>query len=376
MKCLLIFLLLLFSLACSLTTPLQATPTTVPVPQASVTPDARPPHTEASGAETPYISFIINVHDWTHPGESAQILLKLVDLFEKYGVRGDFYFTPEITRELAEKHPEVIERLRNSDITISYHLRPPHPLYSGFDERLQGLDDATLYQTLLDYETYALDLETGDLDRSRPGGYVYVEQIFGRNPVVASASTNNRRIKNMAQKIYAALGAQMTVLYHEEGTKLERPFEYVNGLLVRPSDFSVTRVTPIDGTDNFWWNFMSKPNAVAYHPTVLLQTLLAKWEQQTGNSPYNRAPFITALIHENNFYRNGEGWSSIYYTIKGGSRRGDSLPPPWNLAAPDLSRVRSESEQAAILAAYEELVAYAAANLRVVTSEDILRLAK
>lgn len=384
MKRLSIFLLfVLFSLACSLTAPLQTTPTVAPVSLASATPILTAP-TPSSLSPLPggeeeksagYLSFNINVHDWTHPDESAQILRKLVDLFERYGVRGDFYFTAEITRELAEKHPEVIERLRNSTMTISYHLRPPHPLYSGFDERLRGLDDAALYQTLLDYETYALDLETGDLDRSRPGGYTYVAQVFGRNPVVASAPTNDRRIKDAAQKVYANLGARMTVLYHEEGAKLEQPFEYVNGLLVRPSDFSVTRVTPIDGSDNFWWNFMFKPNAANYNPTALLQTLLADWERQTGSSPYSRAPFVTALIHENNFYRSGDGWSSIYFTIEGG-KRGDPLPPPWDLAAPDPSRPRSEAEQSAIWQAYEELVAYAVANLHVVTSEDILKLAQ
>lgn len=377
-----IFLLLLFSLACSLTAPLQTTPTSVPVSQTSVTPILAAPSPlsplplgEGEKSEG-CLTFAVNVHDWTHPAESAAILLKLVDLFEKYGVRGDFYFTPEITRELVEKHPEVIERLKNSNMTISYHVRPPHPLYTGFDARLKELDDAALYQTLLDYETYALDLETGDLDRSRPGGYSYVAQVFGRTPVAASAPTSERRIKDVGQKVYAALGARMTVLYHEEGTKLEQPFEYVNGLLVRPSDFSVTRVTPIDGTDNFWWNFMTKPNAAEYNPTALLQTLLAKWEQQTGSSPYSRAPFITSLIHENNFYHSGaEGWTSIYFSLEGG-KRGAPLPPPWNLAAPDPSRLRSQSEQAAILAAYEELIAYAAANLRVVTSEDILELVK
>lgn len=333
------------------------------------------PDTATPDTPTPYISFIINVHDWTHSTESADILLKLVDLFEKYGVRGDFYFTAEITRELAETRPDVIERFRNSNMTISYHIRPPHPLYTGFDERLQGLDDAALYQTLLDYETYALNLTTGDLDRSRPGGYAYVAQVFGRNPVVASVP-NSGRIKDTAQKAYAALGAQMTILYHEEGTKLEQPFEYVNGLLVRPSDFSVTRNTLVDGTDNFWWNMMSKPNAADYRPLHLLELGLAEWEKKTESSPYARAPFITALIHENNFYRRGaEGWTSIYFTMQGG-KKGEPLPSPWNLSAPDPSTLRPPEEQAAIWQAYEEFVAYAAANLNVVTSEDILAMAE
>ncbi|GAB4456562.1 MAG: hypothetical protein OHK0041_21400 [Anaerolineales bacterium] len=379
MKRLLLLLttLLLLSLACGL--PAAATPPTPPAPASTPdtgTLDAATLDAATPDTETPYLSFIINVHDWTHPAESADILLKLVDLFERYGVRGDFYFTAEITRQLAETRPDVIERFRNSNMTVSYHVRPPHPLYAGFDSRLKGLDDAALYQTLLDYETYALDLQTGGLDRSRPGGYTYVAEVFGRKPVVASAPTNDRRIKDAAQKVYASLGAQMTVLYHEEGTKLEQPFEYVNGLLARPSDFSVTRNTLVDGTDNFWWNMMTRPNAADYHPLHLLELGLEQWNGQTESSSYSRAPFITALIHENNFYRSGaEGWTSIYFAIEGG-KRGNPLTPPFDLNAPDPSRLRSADEQAAIWQAYEEFVAYAAAHLNVVTSEDILRLAQ
>jgi hypothetical protein len=361
-------LLSLLTFACA-----QTTPPTPPTP-APVTPIPPSPTGRGAGGEG-YISFIINVHDWTHPSESADILLQLVDLFERYGVRGDFYFTAEITRELAENRPDVIERFRKSNMTISYHVRPPHPLYNGFDARLQGLDDAALYQTILDYETYALNLETGELDRSQPGGYTYVAQVFGREPVVASVP-NSGKVKDTAQKVYASLGAQMTLLYHEEGTKLEQPFEYVNGLLVRPSDFSVTRVTSVDGSDNFWWNFMSRPNAADYNPTKMLQNLLAEWEQRTSTSPYARPPFVTTLIHENNFYRSGaEGWTSIYFTMNG-AKKGDPLPGPWDLNALDPSKPRTEADKAAIWAAYEELVAYAAQNLSVVTSEDIVNLAE
>lgn len=355
----------LVSFACTQTTP-PTSPTvdaaTEPFPTLNIQP--------ATEAPAP-ISFIINVHDWTHPSESADILLQLVDLFERYNVRGDFYFTAEITRELAENHPELIERFKNSNMTISYHVRPPHPLYTGFDSRLQNLSDEQLYQTLLDYETYAFDLETGDLDKSQPGGYTYVAEIFGRNPVVVPAP-NNGRIKDAAQKVYAGLGAQMTLLYHESGTKLEQPFEYANGLLVRPSDFSVTRTTSVDGKNNFWWNYMSSSEADKYNPTKILQSQLADWESQNNG----REPFITALIHENNFYRSGaEGWTSIYFEMNG-AKKGNPLPAPWDLNVADSSRLRTEEDQAAIFAAYEEMVAYAAANLTVVTSEDILELAK
>ena len=319
---------------------------------------------DSSPVDSGAITFVINVHDWVNSEDSAATLLRLVDIFEKYIVRGDFYFTAEVVEAYVRQHPEVIARLKDSHMTISYHVRPPHPLYTGFDNRLKGLDDAALYHTLMDYETYALDLTTGELDRSRPGGYLYVAQVFGTKPVAAAAPNVDRRIKATAQRVYAALGAGVTILYHEEGTDLDRPFVYSNGLLIRPSDFSITRVP---GSDNFWWNFMSSSRAAEYDPVRLLQSELAGWQA-------DRPPLITALIHENNFYRFGpESWTPFYF------KDGDKsvpLAPPYNLNAPDISKPRTKSDQEAIWSAYGRLVAFAAAHLKVVTSADLLLMAK
>lgn len=322
-------------------------------------------------AKRGYITFAINAHDWTHAGESARTLVRLVDLFEKYKVRGDFYFTAELVRKLASEHPEAIERLKNSNMTISYHTRPPHPAYPGFDQRLKGLGDAELHQLLLDAETHRLDPATAELDRSEPGGYRYVAEVFGRMPVVASAPNSDPRVRDTQEQIYAWLGAKATVRYHEEGTAIDKPLQFVNGLLVRPSDFSITRVTFDNGRQNFWWNLISTPDSQRFLPARLLEEKLGEWE---ARSP-GRQPFITALIHDNNFARSGpEGWSSIYFTMAG-QQRGDPLPPPYDLNAPDPSTLRSEQEQEAIWEAYEAMVAFAAQNLSVVTSEDLVRLA-
>jgi hypothetical protein len=377
-----IFLLITFSLACKtllptespagllltseVFTPSLTTENIVPeVSEPSVPITASPELAETDvklfSPKVPAITFAINVHDWTHPDESAQILLRLIDLFEKNGVRGDFYFTEQITRQLVEQHPEVIQRFKQSDMTINYHVRAPHPLVSGFGAELKNLDKDDYLQTMLDYETFALDLETGGLDHSRSGGYTYVAEIFGSKPVVVPKS-----------KVYAELGGQMVLVYHEEGTKIEQPFDYVHGMLIRPSDFSVTRNTIIDGSDNFWWNMISTPNGADYHPVHILELYLTEWD----NHDYARAPFITSLIHENNFYRSGPvGWSSIYYSVEQNKRK---LPvsPPYDLNAPDPSHLRSEKDREAIWQAYEALVAYAAQNLNVVTSQDILMMAE
>jgi peptidoglycan/xylan/chitin deacetylase (PgdA/CDA1 family) len=333
----------------------------LPPVQSNVSTDLEQTSRPSSAASAPmaYISFIINVHDWVNIDESAGILLRLVDLFERYQVSGDFYFTAPEVEALVNSHPEVIARLKSSEMTISYHVRPPHPLYNGFGSQLQGLSDQELHDTLLDYETYKLDLTTGELDRSQPGGYQYVTRVFGKKPVTASAPSSNRRIKMMAEKIYAQLGARVTVHYHEEGTDIGQPFEFSNGLLIRPSDFSITRIP--DGR-NFWWNFISSPKAAEFDPLHMLQTRLAAWQAE-------RPPFITVLIHENNFYRSGpESWTAFYYDHE---NKDQPLSPTFDLTVKGQSKSRSQADQDAIWQAYERLVVFAAAQLRVITSSDL-----
>lgn len=317
--------------------------------------------------EKPYISFVINSDDFRYVDDSADTIIRLTDLFERYRVRGDFYFTAPLVAEYVEKRPDVVGRLRESDMTISYHHRAPHPLVSGFEAPLRGLSGQDLSQAVRDYETYELDLQTGLLDRSQPGGYAYVAQVFGRPPVTATAP--NPAFRSAALPIFASLGAQATIIYHETGTDPESPFAYVGGLLVRPSDFSITRWSVEGGPETFWWNMLSGPFAAEYDPLTQLKVELERWE----TSGIGRQPFITVLIHEGNFRRQGATpWGSIYYADKD---KTIPLGPPYDLDAFDLSRPRTPADQDRIWQAYEELVAWAAENLNVVTSADIVQMA-
>ena len=125
----------------------------------------------------------------------------------------------------------------------------------------------------------------------------------------------------------------------------------------------MTRWAVGGGTEEFWWNRLDSP---AYNPTSYLQERLAAWQA-------DRAPFMTVLIHENNFYGQGEtSWDAVYYA----DRQKTPLPPPYDLNASDGSVPRSAAEQEQIWQAYQDLVVYAARNLAVVTSKDLVTLAK
>ncbi len=314
------------------------------------------------------MTFAINVHDFCNVPSSADTLLRAIDLFVRNGVRGDFYLTGPIARKYAEERPDVIARLRETKMTISYHVRPPHPLCRGFDGRLQNLDDEALTRTLLDHESWEQDLRTGELVRGRPGGYRYVKELFGSAPVVVGAATSDPRLRAAALAVYRDLGAQMTVAYHESGTDPEQPFVFRHGLLERPSDFSITRwKTGSAGRENFWWNMLGGRTAANGDPTARLQQMLADWQGP-------RPPFVTALIHENNFYNRGpEAFTAIYWQEEDKSR---PLQPPYDLTARGSWTRRPEAEQEQIWRAYESLVAYAAKHLQVATSEQIVEMAR
>jgi hypothetical protein len=313
-----------------------------------------------------YVTFCVNVHDFFHVDDSADIVIRLVDLFEAHGVRGDFYFTAPIVRFYEASRPDAIERLRESDMTISYHVRPPHPTYRGFDSRLEGLDPEALASTLLEFETTRLDLSTGELIPGESGGMAYLTEVFGRAPVVCSVPFE--RWRSAILPTWHDLGAQMTVTYHESGTDLEHPFVWRDGLLIRPSDFSITRWSVEPGPDDaFWWTMLDSPFADAYEPATRLQQELSAWN-------HDRPPFITVLIHENNFFRHGATpWAHVYYEE---TKKVTPRDPPFDLDVPDASEPRTEANAEAIWEAYEALVAYAAKHLHVVTSEDIVRMAR
>ena len=341
----------------------QVLPAAVPTPNSGRYAATAPPKRSVPG----YMTFAVNCHDWVHPDESADTILKLIGIFRGAGVKGDFYFTAPLLEVYAAKRPDVLTALQTSGMTVSYHIRPPSPLYAGFNESPLKLRDAALAQAARDNETYRLDLRTGRLDKSRPGGYTYAARILGRPPVVVSPQCGSLRIRNAVEKVYYEMGAKMVVLYHETGTKIEDPFEFRNGLLIRPSDFSIARWRLAgESEDSFWWNRVGRQGGSAFNPLARLQAELAKWSA-------SRAPFITSLIHENNFVRGGpEAWRAYYFKA---SQYRVPARPPYNLNAPDPSRTRPKAEQDAIWNAYAAMVKWAAAHLRVVTSEDIVAMA-
>src|SRR3989304_318111 len=115
-----------------------------------------------------YVTFVVNVNDYLDEVSSAETLNKLVDIFNKYNVKADFYFTETVLKAHVEKYPELIEKIKNSkNIGIGYHFRPPHPAYDKeikkvmFNEECREtykLSYSEMLEILSKFESYELNL--------------------------------------------------------------------------------------------------------------------------------------------------------------------------------------------------------------------------
>jgi hypothetical protein len=110
---------------------------------------------------------------------------------------------------------------------------------------------------------------------------------------------------------------------------------------------------------------LNTPQASEYSPVTYLEKRLEAWD---GTRP----PFITSIIHENNFYRQRmTPFTYIYWTD---SRKTEPRQPPYNLEARDGSAPRSDKNMQQIIEEYEAIIAFSATNLEVVTSADIANM--
>ncbi len=180
-----------------------------------------------------YTLFSLNVHDWVNPEESAKTINRVIDLHEKYDIPIGIYLTDPSFQNYVEMNDTLVDRLATSDVVeIGYHFRPPYPAYNGFDiNDLASLNEEDRYEKFLEYETRALDLETG-LPSNKPGGFKFITDTLGEAPIIAAIGSSYGPIRQTLTKLYYDLGAVFTVgrngvdLGDMEGDLYIRPEHY------------------------------------------------------------------------------------------------------------------------------------------------------
>ncbi|HMS00235.1 MAG TPA: hypothetical protein PKE62_13355 [Anaerolineales bacterium] len=302
-----------------------------------VTATQPPATTEASLPVTDdYAVFSINVQDFSHPAESAAVLNRILDLHEELNVPVDVYLTDVMARIYAEQYPDLLTRLKTSPVVaVSYHYRAPRPYANNYDWLGLGAMNADeLYQTVMRYETHAVDPVTGQTTDDA-GGYQYVADAIGYAPYTASSIADSAEIDSALLQTFRELGAQMTVV-HGRALNLG---DMKKGLPIRPEhyDYKLFEYTG-DAMTGF-------------------ESALTQAHQSGGVAPY----FVGVKMHDNDFFATRSAWLTVY--VDGGKR------PNWDpsLAAPLLT----QAEQDAMWALYEQTVRYVASQTSRVTPVNI-----
>lgn len=314
-----------------------------------------------------WMTFALNCHDFVNPADSAAAVRFFLDTLEAHGARGDLYITAPVLEAWETSAPALVARLRGGTHTVSYHVRPPHPVVF---EPTNALLNST---PLADYERYRLDLRTGQVNTAASGGIYRVASVLAKTPSATGLNALTTQWMERFAAAMAARGCRVGVFDHGPvagRSGFENLVQPREGLYPRPVDYFLERVDASGHPDtggNFWWNLaadgtLSSPALAAAFQTDFL-------DASPGDE--RRPAFGLCAIHENNFYAEGTPWGPIYYNDAAMTQ---PKPPPYDLSTTAAwVTMRPEIEKTRIRQAFRALVAAATADsdTRVVTSRDI-----
>lgn len=297
-----------------------------------------------------YTLFSLNVNDWAHPAESIATVTRVLDIHEQYGVPVDIYVTDPIFRMFVEEQPDLVERLRVSPVaTVAYHIRPPTPYYDDFDwYGLSLLSSSEMYDLAYEYETHALQLDTG-LPSSAPGGYAYVAQMMGYAPY-SVGTTGPGEIGRTVARVYKDLGATFMASHAKKPLTFGRLAE--GGLYVRPETQEVKLYEYAKRTQD---------------GAEVLSPFLSE------DDSMEESIFLGIKYHEDNFYVFGATpWWKVFWTSQS---KEDILSPPYDLSKGDEGgRLQTEEESAQDWDLYVSTVRYVAEHPDLLTPMNLRML--
>ncbi len=299
-----------------------------------------------------YVEFVLNTHDWVFFDDSIATVNKVIDLHEKYKLPVEVYLTDPIIRTYVSKSPAFVERLKTSPVvSISHHVRPPAPYYSGYDwYGLDKLTDSALKTLLTSYEEHAIDLTTGLPNAAEAGGYEFMKKTIGYAPYVVTMSAGAGKVATTLAEIYKSKGALFTGRHSDKGTAWG---ETSNGLLMRPETAEVKAYEEKDDVD---------------FETKILGPAMAT----VGTT---RPAFVNLKWHEDNFYTSGTPWGNVYYAD---AKAKTMKPPPYDTSAYEPVEKKTATQKATQWKRYETALQYMVAHTdtyRVISIRDLKTLA-
>ena len=287
---------------------------------------AEAPGNPATGPDA-FVTFSLNVQDFSYPERSADLLRRVVALHERLEVPVDVYLTTTMVDLYEAKAPDLVEKLRSSPwVAVSCHVRPPLPYYTGYDWLGLGRMTAGTQSAIVrDYETHGLDLATGR-PTAAPGGFDHLSRLLGRPPWVASTLADGG-LRSPVNGVFRELGARFTLVHG----RIANLGETQDGLFLRPEHVDLKLFE----------------HAGEEVPVVVEGAVASARTAKGAKAPY----FVGVKMHDNDFFASRSAWLTVY----GGRDR----TPPWDVTprAPLLSGTRQQE----MWSLYESAVAYVAA---------------
>lgn len=292
-----------------------------------------------------FLTFSINVQDFSYPAHSAATVTRIVDLHERYQLPVDIYLSDTLLDIYQTSYPTLMQKLTTSPyVGLNYHIRPPKPYYNGFDWAgltRQSLSEQT--SRITEYESQVTELSTG-LPSGRPGGYAQLLTLPNARPAITAAFQAEESLLEASAAAFRNLGATWTLAHTGGVLNLG---DSARGLFIRPEHFDLL--------------LFQSPGSAA---SSLIDAAFSTIRTTSGA----RAPvFVGVKMHDNDFFAERSAWLTVFMD---GSRR-----PPWN---PSLqAALKSEADQAAQWALYEGALQHAQARqarLGVANSAGIAQL--
>jgi hypothetical protein len=279
-----------------------------------------------------WLTFSINVQDFSYPDLSAATVQRIVELHERYRLPVDIYLTDTMLDLYQASYPALMSKLTGSPyVGLNYHMRPPKPYYLNYDwAGLGALPLAEQTARIQAYESVVVDLTTGQ-PTTRAGGYQLLRTLPNARPAIVPAFQADEPLLDATAAAFRALGATWSLAHTGGPLNLG---DSGRDLYLRPEHYDL-KLFELAGQSA---------------ASVIDAAFTAAHDAAGARAPF----FVGAKMHDNDFFAQKSAWNVVY--VDGGKR------PPWNPSAK--SPLKSAADQAAQWAIYEGAVQHADAQRR------------
>jgi hypothetical protein len=307
-----------------------------------------------------YISFTLNVQEFLFVEEGIETVNKVIDLHEQYNIPIDIYLTNAIVQIYERNAPELLERLKTSSVVaVSYHVRPPLPYYTKYDFLgLEEMDEEERYETIVNYEEHALDLNKG-IASADQGGYEYLKELIGYAPLCVGTQAGTGVVAKTVSRVFQEKGAVFTVVHGNSLT----PYESEECLSIRQDNFMKLGEKRYD--------LYIRPENV----DVRLFQCLDKEAGDVIEDGFSYADsdvvFLNVKMHDNDFYSEKSAWTTAYLSD---GRKAFNAGDFNYLDYKDETLLLDEDAKQEMWDIYEEAVIYANSNYNIVNLFDVIEM--